>query len=228
MDTNGDLFKTTLMGGYDKEDVAEGITKIKDEAYTEKTRLMATIKEKEKTIKELTSKLNESKQENEVLQRDIKEKYQSYIDNYDTIGKLVYDAQIRAQDIIKDAEEKSSQMLEQSHEKANQYLEGFQKEVDEKVAEGEKRYQAVQEELGEMVGLVNQVQRRFMEACKAVNRIVSTQSEPAADLKSKAFELESDDIDDIFDDDDGELSESDHDIDTSDKNIDNTRKENKV
>lgn len=228
MDTNGDLFKTTLMGGYDKEDVAEGITKIKDEAYTEKTRLMATIKEKEKTIKELTSKLNESKQENEVLQRDIKEKYQSYIDNYDTIGKLVYDAQIRAQDIIKDAEEKSSQMLEQSHEKANQYLQGFQKEVDEKVAEGEKRYQAVQEELGEMVGLVNQVQRRFMEACKAVNRIVSTQSEPAADLKSKAFELESDDIDDIFDDDDGELSESDHDIDTSDKNIDNTRKENKV
>ena len=151
MDTNGDLFKTTLMGGYDKEDVAEGITKIKDEAYTEKTRLMATIKEKEKTIKELTSKLNESKQENEVLQRDIKEKYQSYIDNYDTIGKLVYDAQIRAQDIIKDAEEKSSQMLEQSHEKANQYLEGFQKEVDEKVAEGEKRYQAEQEELGEMV-----------------------------------------------------------------------------
>ncbi len=208
MDKNGDLFKTTLMGGYDKADVAEGITKIKDEAYTEKTRLLASIKEKEKNIKELTGKLDEAKQESESLHRDIKEKYQSYIDNYDTIGKLVYDAQIKSQNIIKDAEEKSSQMLEQSHEAANQYLETFQKEVDDKVAEGEKQYQAVQEELNEMVGLMNQVQRRFMEACKSVNQIVSTQSEPVSDLKTRVDEL--DDIDDIIDDDDTDDSESDH------------------
>ena len=36
---NGDLFRTTLMGGYDKDDVSEGITRMKDENYAEKTRL---------------------------------------------------------------------------------------------------------------------------------------------------------------------------------------------
>ena len=33
---NGDLFRTTLMGGYDKDDVSEGITSMKDENYAER------------------------------------------------------------------------------------------------------------------------------------------------------------------------------------------------
>lgn len=193
MGTNGgDLFKTTLMGGYDKDDVAEGITRMKDEAFAEKTRLLNSIKEKEKKITELNGKLAQKDKQVESLQRDIKEKYQSYIDNYESIARLVYDAQIRAEDIIREANEKSTRIMEQAKEAAQKCLESVQHDVDERLSEGKKKYIAVQEELNDTVELMNQVQRRFMESCRAVHNIVSTMPESMQELE--------DDMDEEIDD----------------------------
>lgn len=189
----GELFKTTLMGGYDKDDVAEGITRMKDAAYADKTRFLNTIKEKDKKIQQLNEKLNQSEQNIASLERDIKEKYQSYIDNYESIGRLVFDAQLRADNILKDANEKSARMLEQAQAAAQKCVESVQNEVDERLAEGKKKYIAVQEELNVTVELMNQVQRRFMEACKAVHNIVSTVPDSMQDLES---EIEDDGFDD--------------------------------
>lgn len=185
----GDLFKTTLMGGYDKDDVSEGITRMKDAAYAEKTRFLNTIKEKDNKILELIEKVSQYEQHIASLERDIKGKYQSYIDNYESIGRLVFDAQIRADNIVKDANEKSSHMLEQAQAAAQKCVESVQKEVDDRLAEGKKQYIAVQEELNVTVELMNQVQRRFMEACKAVNNIVSTVPESMEELD---YEIEDD------------------------------------
>lgn len=179
----GDLFKTTLMGGYDKEDVAEGIKKLKDEAYAEKTKLLGTIKERDKKISELMEKVSHKEMRIEELERDIREKYQSYIDNYDSIGRLVYDAQVRANTIIKDADEQGARIIEQAQEAAQKCLESVQSEVDERLSEGKKKYIAVQEELNETVELINQVQRRFMESCKVVHRIVSTMPVSIQDME---------------------------------------------
>lgn len=93
-----DMFKTTLMGGYDKEEVDAAVKKLQDDAYSDKNRLETDIKSKdqelsdvreelEKTKKELAEKdaqmaeiqktLDEKDQEILRMERDIREKYQS-------------------------------------------------------------------------------------------------------------------------------------------------------
>lgn len=178
-----EMFKTTLMGGFDKDDVVESVTRMKDEAYAEKTKLLNTIKEKDKKIVELSTRLEQKELQVESLERDIKDKYQKYIDNYDSIGRLVFDAQLRADSIIQDAEAKKEIMMEQAQEASTKCLETVQKEVDEKLAEGKKKYIAMQEELNEIVEVMNQVQRRFMESCKSVYNIISTMPESLQDLE---------------------------------------------
>ncbi|WP_230397814.1 hypothetical protein [Novisyntrophococcus fermenticellae] len=168
--------------------MAEVITQMKDTAYAEKTRFLGIIKEKDDQIERLTDKLRQSEQNIESIKCDIKEKYQPYIDNYDSIGRLVFDAQVRADGIIKDAEETSTRMIAQAQTAARECLESVQKEVDDRLSEGKKKYIAVQEELGATVELMNQVQRRFMEACKAVNNIVSSVPESMQELESEMEE----------------------------------------
>ncbi|MDD3279214.1 MAG: hypothetical protein PHG16_10110 [Lachnospiraceae bacterium] len=178
-----EMFKTTLMGGFDKDDVVDRVTRMKDEAYAEKTKLLNTVKEKDKKIAELTARLEQKSVQVDTMEREIKEKYQRYIDNYESIGRLVFDAQMRADSIIKDAEEKREIMMEQAQEASTKCLETVQKEVDEKLAEGKKKYIAMQEELNEIVDVMNQVQRRFMESCKSVYNIISTMPESLSDLE---------------------------------------------
>lgn len=89
---NEEMFKTTLMGGFDKDDVLRQVQKMKDEAYAEKSKLLLVLKGKDKKIAELTNRMALKEAEIERLERDIREKYQSYIDNYEMISQLVFDA----------------------------------------------------------------------------------------------------------------------------------------
>ena len=52
-----EMFKTTLMGGFDKEDVLRQVQKMKEEAYAEKNKLLLVVKGKDKKIEELNNKL---------------------------------------------------------------------------------------------------------------------------------------------------------------------------
>ena len=63
------------------------------------------IQARDREIEELKKKLSEREAEVEKLKADIRDKYQSYIDNYESIGSLVYDAKIRSEQMIRDAEE---------------------------------------------------------------------------------------------------------------------------
>ena len=91
-----EMFKTTLMGGYDKEEVQEQIQKLKDEMAEQQEAYKKQIEEKDARIAELQKRI-ELKEEYQVrLEEDIKEKYQKYIDNYESIGKVVFEAQVKA------------------------------------------------------------------------------------------------------------------------------------
>ena len=57
-----------------------------------------------------------------------------------------------------------------------------QTEVDEKLAEGKKKYIAVQDELNDIVELINQVQQRFMSSYKEVHRIISSMPESMQEM----------------------------------------------
>ena len=106
-----EMFKTTLMGGYDKDDVQMQVQALKEEAYAEKSRLLKEIKEKDSKISELLQRLDAKEQQIEKYKKDISEKYQQYIDNYESIGRLVYESQVRADNMIKEAEKKRDELL---------------------------------------------------------------------------------------------------------------------
>ena len=64
---NEEMFKTTLMGGFDKDDVLRQVQKMKDETYAEKSKLLLVLKGKDKKIAELNAKLEQKNAEIERL-----------------------------------------------------------------------------------------------------------------------------------------------------------------
>lgn len=178
------MFKTTLVGGYDKEEVMARIQSIKDDAYAEQKRLQKELKEKEKHIEDLEKRLKEKEDKVESLEREIGEKYQKYVDNYNNIGKLVFDAQIKADLIIAEAKEKGDQMIALSKEQkkmielktkeeSERVLRGVELEVDAKLAEGKRRYKEIQEELNDIVKIINLAQNKFMSSYKEIHHIMN-------------------------------------------------------
>ena len=207
---NEELFKTTLMGGFDKDDVLRQVQQMKDEAFAEKSKLLMALKGKDKKIAELAERLEQREAEVEKLKKDIREKYQSYIDNYDTIGQLIFDARIQSdkmrdearaekekltgeayaekEKLISEARAQGEKIINEAQAAAQQCLDSVQREVDERLLEGKKKYVAVQEELNDVVELINQVQRRFMQSYKSVHAIVSTMPESLQDLEDEMEE----------------------------------------
>lgn len=188
-----EMFKTTLMGGYDKDDVTQKVEGIKDAAYREKIRLEKEIKIRDEKIAELVKRLELKETQKEKLERDVTEKYQKYVDNYDKIGSLILNAQIQADQMVSEAKRQCDEMLrnaeseaaklrEDAEREARERVEQVQNEVNEQLADGKKKYIAVQEEMNEIVELINQAQKRFMSSYKEVHRIVSTMPDSLRDL----------------------------------------------
>ncbi|MBQ2626850.1 MAG: hypothetical protein IJ239_06390 [Eubacterium sp.] len=130
------------------------------------------IQARDREIEDLKKKLNERDAEIEQLKADIRDKYQSYIDNYESIGSLVYDAKIRSEQMIRDAEEQRRAILESADQEAKQKIDDVQIEIDKRIDEGEQRYKTVEEELQGILGMINQVQKKFMESYRSINGIV--------------------------------------------------------
>ena len=74
-----EIFKTTIMGGFDKEDVLEQVQRMKDEAAAEQLRLKKLISEKDAKIAELMKRIELKDAHQERLEMEIHEKYQKYI-----------------------------------------------------------------------------------------------------------------------------------------------------
>lgn len=188
-----EMFKTTLMGGYDKDDVIQKVETIKDSAFREKTRLEKEIKARDEKIVELTKRLELKESQKEKLERDVTEKYQKYVDNFDKIGSIILNAQIQADDMIskaktqceemlKETEKQAAKMRQDAEYEARARIDQVQKEVNEKLADGKKKYIAVQDEMNEIVELINQAQKRFMSSYKEVHRIVSSMPDSLRDM----------------------------------------------
>ena len=83
-----DMFRTTLMGGFDKDDVIRQFQELKENQYKEKTRLEKELKDREEKLAEMSKRLKLKEVQRERLEKEIAEKYQKYIDNYDSISGL--------------------------------------------------------------------------------------------------------------------------------------------
>lgn len=111
-----ELFKTTLMGGFDKDDVMTKVQNLKDQAYAAQKKLEAKIEENEQEIEKLNRKIREREDKIEELEKNIHEKYQSYIDNYDSISGLVFEAQVKAKKLTQETEESCRKLKEETEE----------------------------------------------------------------------------------------------------------------
>ena len=180
-----EIFKTTIMGGFDKEDVLEQVQRMKDEAAAEQLRLKKLISEKDAKIAELMKRIELKDAHQERPEMEIHAKSQKYIDNSESIGKLVFYAQLKSDAMIKDAEEKCNTMISEAEAEAKQRVEAVQSEIDDKLREGKKKYIAVQDEMNEIVQLINQAQKRFMASYKEVHQIISTMPTSLNDIEEE-------------------------------------------
>lgn len=180
-----EMFKTSLMGGYDKEEVQELIRKLKDEMADQQAEYKKQMAEKDAKIAELQKRIELKDSYQARMETDIREKYQKYIDNYESIGRLVFEAQLKADSMEKEAEQKCKDMIEEAEAEAKRRVEAVQSEIDDKLREGKSKYVAVQDELNGIVDLINQAQRRFMSSYKEVHQIISSMPTSLNDIEDE-------------------------------------------
>lgn len=170
-DFNFEEIKTTLMGGYDKEDVQNKINSLIDKYETEASKKDKEIEELKKSVSKKDEQISAKNSEIDKLNKDIGEKYQGYIDNYNTIGKIVYETRIQSEKTLDDARIKGESIIAEANKKAQLSIDKAQEEVDKRISEGKKKYDVLQEEINELLQLVNQVQHKFMQSFKAIHEI---------------------------------------------------------
>ena len=187
------LFKTTLMGGFDKEDVMAKFREARDEADAERKSLEEQIAERDSLIEELRQSVRAKETEIEQLQKDIREKYQSYIDNYDSIGKLVFDAKVRSDNMMAETKEKCEKMLQETKKdcarlvkearekeeevvavyeaKIEQQAKEAQQFMQQQMAQGSSGYRMVQTEVTQIIRAMDALQKGFLESYKKVRMV---------------------------------------------------------
>jgi cell division septum initiation protein DivIVA len=115
------------------------------------------------------------------------------VDNYETIGSLIYEAKIRAkqtdreteaqrQRILADAQADAQRIREEAQAEAQKTLDDVQRQVDEKMQEGKLQYNAVQEELSRIVAIFSKVQKQFMNSYRDIQKIVNENPGESAEM----------------------------------------------
>lgn len=205
MAENDELFKTTLMGGYDKEDVLRKFQEQKDRSYAAEKKLEAELEEKNRKIQELSGKVQEQEEKIQRLQTDIREKYQGYIENYESIGKLVYDSKVKAKMIqkeseavcqkrmqdteaacekmVEDARKKGEEMAAVYEQQLRAQAEQIQGHMEAELAIAREKYQAVYLEIDRLTEILDGTQKGFMEAFRQVHMLKREMAESAENME---------------------------------------------
>ena len=193
-----DRFKTAAFGGYDKEEVQQELQKMRENAHAERAQIVRdlesarreldtvaeTIRKKDVEIAELRETLAAKDKEILDMERTIRDKYQSYVDNYDTIGSLVYEAKLRAKQINRETDDERERILEEARADADrirqeaessalQRLTEVQGEIDQRNKNGLVQYETVQEELNSVLEIFRQVQKQVMNSYRTIQMIAS-------------------------------------------------------
>ena len=117
--------------GYNKEEVNMYITELEAEYKQKLSRLEARTRESEKQVDELTRRVEKKERQKEELEHEIETKYKTYIDHYDKIAGLVYESQLKADQILADANQRAEEILKDAHAKEAQILADAQKVMDD-------------------------------------------------------------------------------------------------
>ena len=167
------MFKQALRG-FDKDEVLTYIRHKEEETAKQAAAYEKDIRKRDKIISELKSRVVLKDEQVDRLEKDIRNKYQKYIDNYRQIGDLVYESKLKADEIVARAGEEAERILNAADEEAKRRIASVQGEVDAKLNDGKKKYLAVQDEMNEIVDMFNQMQKKFMQSYKEVHEIIQS------------------------------------------------------
>ena len=179
---NGELFKVVKKGGYDREDVEQQFSALKQAAAMEKQQLEEQIAERDAQIASLNETVAAQRDELDTLRRNISEKYQSYIDNYDTIGQVILDSRVQAKKIVEEAYAEKDRILlnanqevEKAAEEARQQALAdsvHEKEEIEKATEEKKRaYESVCARLNALLADLDATQLRLDDTIRSMHEV---------------------------------------------------------
>ena len=173
----------TVMRGFDKEEVFAYIKQIEADANQKVAQARADVIEKDKQIAELKQRIQNKDARYERLENEVEVKYRTYIENYEKIGSLVYESQVKGDKIIAEAQKEAARLTAESRSQyertvaeadlaAKNRLDAVQGEIDARLEDGKRQYAKVQEDMNEIVDLINEVQKRFMRAYKEIHEVV--------------------------------------------------------
>ena len=215
---NDDQFKSAKKGGYDREDVDQQFFEIKEAAAEEQNRLNEQLEIKDSQLAELRRIINSQQAEINSLKQNIAEKYQSYIDNYDTIGRIIYDSNIQAKKIIEDANREHDSIIAQANEKAAQITEEARlnatsnalrekQNLEAQIERSKKDYSIISDKVAQLLKKLDDMQLEFNATVKSINTIADSEdfstrnsfgydtfSEDTTELNFDFSEIKTDDV----------------------------------
>lgn len=194
---NEDQFKSARKGGYDKEDVDQQFFEIKEAAAEEKNRLSEQLEMKDSQLEELRRIVKKQQAEIDTMKQDIAEKYQSYIDNYDTIGRIIYDSNVQAKKVVDEANQEHDQIIAQAQEKAGQIIEEARlnatadalrekQSLEAQIERCKKDYAIISDKISQLLRKVDDMQKEFNTTVHSINSIAD--SEDFSTMNSFDFE----------------------------------------
>jgi len=190
------MFKQALRG-FDKDEVLTYIHHQEEESNRQIAALEKDLRKRDKIISELKSRVVLKDEQVDRLEKEIRNKYQKYIDNYRQIGDLVYESKVKGDNIIIEARKEADRILAAADAEAKRRVSAVQNEVDAKLNDGKKKYLAVQDEMNEIVDMFNQMQKKFMQSYKEVHEIIQSMPVSMSDLDIDEEDAELDDLDEF-------------------------------
>ena len=193
---NEEMFRPAKKNGFDREDVLNKVQAIKEAAVIEKNAIQEKLDAALKENAELKEKSAALQDEVDKLKKDISEKYQSYIDNYDMIGSLIYDARIQSKNIISDAEAEKDSILGKAKTESEAIIKdaeaqslliiaGAKKtaeednakaesEIEALIGEAQLRYSCIKDKTGRLMDSLNDMQQKMMAAFSGIKSIAES------------------------------------------------------
>lgn len=152
-------FKRSL-NGFDKDDVLEYIQKEKDEharRITEykrndqnREKLIRDLQERIKTLNKRIAELNDhivkKDEQMERLEKDVNDKYEKYINNYQQIGEILFEAKLRGNKMITDAQSQADQMVSDAQSQADQIVSDAKSRADQYVSDARAEAEKIRNE----------------------------------------------------------------------------------
>lgn len=191
----------TVMRGFDKDEVFAYIKQLEADAEQKVAQAYAEASEKDKLIVELNQRIAKKDEKYERLEHEVEVKYRQYIDNYEKIGALVYESRVKGDKIIADAEKEAARIAAESQEQydrkiaeadlkaetslsaAQARLDAVQKEIDARLADGEKKYAKAQADMNEILALIDETQKKFASTYNEVHEAFDGMPKSLDDLK---------------------------------------------